>query len=251
MFEKLHIISLDVQHLSFTESLEAVTELAITRTSSFVCFANAHMIAEAYTDRHFAEQLKTASLVLADGKPLEWACRLLHKTKQERISGMDFLPRMLAVANEKKLSVFFYGAAPGVLKSVQKKIASDFPCIQFAGAISPPYRPMTDEETGKDIEQINSSGAQLVFVSLGCPKQEKWMAENIFRISAVLLGIGGALPVFAGLQTRAPRWMQSLALEWLFRLAQQPRRLFKRYFYTNSLFLLLLLREWLKKIFKR
>lgn len=251
MFERLHIISLDVQHAGFTESLNAVTGLAINRTSSFVCFANAHMIAEAYDDKHFAEQMKRAALVLADGKPLGWACRLLYKTKQERISGMDFLPRMLAVANEKKLSVFFYGSTPDVLISVQKKIASAFPSIHFAGAISPPFLPMTGEETRKDIEQINGTGAQLVFVSLGCPRQEKWMAENTDRINAVLLGIGGALPVFAALQKRAPRWMQALALEWLFRLAQQPRRLFKRYFYTNTLFMLLLMQAWMKKIFKR
>jgi N-acetylglucosaminyldiphosphoundecaprenol N-acetyl-beta-D-mannosaminyltransferase len=189
--------------------------------------------------------------VLADGKPLATACSLLHHKIQERISGMDFMPSILEIANERKMSVFFYGSAPAVLKALQEKINDRYPEVRFAGAISPPFRPATEEEVRENIDQINQSGAQLIFVALGCPRQEKWMADHFDKINGVLLGVGGAFPVMAGIQKRAPRWMQNLSLEWLYRLFQQPRRLFKRYLFTNTYFLLLLTREWMKRLVKK
>jgi N-acetylglucosaminyldiphosphoundecaprenol N-acetyl-beta-D-mannosaminyltransferase len=251
MFEKLPIISLSVHHLSFRQSLDAAVEWALKRQPSYVCFANAHMTIEAYKDKSFLAQLNNANLVLADGKPLATACRLLHHKKQERISGMDFMPSILEIANERKMSVFFYGSAPGVLKALQEKINDRYPDVHFAGAISPPFQPATEEEVRENIDQINQSGAQLIFVALGCPRQEKWMALNFDKINGVLLGVGGAFPVMAGIQKRAPRWMQNLSLEWLYRLFQQPRRLFKRYLVTNTYFLLLLTREWMKRLMKK
>lgn len=251
MFEKLKIISLSVHHISFSESLELVTEWALKKRSSSICFANVHMIIEVYKDRSFLEKVNNADLVLADGKPVAMACKILRHKKQERISGMDFTPRILEKINEKKLSVFIYGSTHDVIKAAREKIISFYPNIHFAGAISPPFRQLTAEEIKNDIEKIKLSGAHLVLVALGCPKQEKWMSENSGKINSVLLGIGGALPVFAGTQKRAPEWMQNLALEWLYRLIQQPRRLFTRYVYTNSCFIFLLGRDWIKTLFRK
>lgn len=251
MFEKLKIISLRVHHITFSTSLELVTEWALRRKPSYVCFANVHMTIEAHKDPSFLEKLDKADLVLADGKPIAIACKLLHHKKQERISGMDFTPRILEKANEKKLSVFVYGSTDDVIGSVKEKIAIAYPAVYFAGAISPPFRNLTDDEIKIDIEKINRSGAHIVFVALGCPKQEKWIAINSGKLNAVLLAIGAALPVLAGIEKRAPTWMQHLALEWLYRLIQQPRRLFSRYLYTNSRFLVLLCRDWIKSLFKK
>jgi N-acetylglucosaminyldiphosphoundecaprenol N-acetyl-beta-D-mannosaminyltransferase len=251
MFEKLKIVSLNVDHLSFCESLEKVTAWAIEKKSSYICFANVHMTIEAWKDKLFKEKVNNADLVLADGKPIAMACRILHHKKQERISGMDFIPRILEKVNERRLSVFIYGSTPDVINSSREKITSSYPNIHFAGAISPPFRQLAQNEIKNDIETINRSGAQIVLVALGCPKQEKWMAETSDKINSVLLGIGGALPVFADLEDRAPKWMQNLALEWLYRLIQQPGRLFKRYVYTNSYFLFLLGRAWIKTLFKK
>ncbi len=251
MFEKLKIISLRVHHITFSTSLELVTEWALRRKPSYVCFANVHMTIEAHKDPSFLEKLEKADLVLADGKPIAIACKLLHHKKQERISGMDFTPRILEKANEKKLSVFVYGSTDDVIGSVKEKIAIAYPAVYFAGAISPPFRNLTDDEIKIDIEKINRSGAHIVFVALGCPKQEKWIAINSGKLNAVLLAIGAALPVLAGIEKRAPTWMQHLALEWLYRLIQQPRRLFSRYLYTNSRFLVLLCRDWIKSLFKK
>jgi len=250
MFEKLKIVSLSVHHLGFNEGIELVTERALEKKPSYVCFANVHMVIEAYKNRSFLEMLSKADLVLADGKPIAIACKILHHKKQERICGMDFTPRILEKANEKKLSAFIYGSTTAVISSAREKIISSYPNIRFAGAISPPFRQLTEEEIKNDIEKINLSGADLVFVALGCPKQEKWMAENSNKINSVLLGIGAALKVFAGLEKRAPAWMQNLSLEWFYRLIQQPGRLFKRYVYTNSYFLFLLVRDWIKALLK-
>ena len=246
MVEKLKIVSLHINHLCFNESLEQVIQFALQKKPSYVCFANVHMTIEAYNDRSFLEKVNSADLVLTDGKPVALACKLLYHKNQDRICGMDFTPSILEKANEKKLSVFIYGSTTDVINSFKKKIARSYSNIHFAGSISPPFRPLTVEETKQDIERINRSNPNLVFVALGCPKQEIWMAENSGQINAALLGIGGALSVVAGLQKRAPKWMQNMALEWLYRVIQQPQRLFTRYFYTNSYFIFLLARHWAK-----
>jgi N-acetylglucosaminyldiphosphoundecaprenol N-acetyl-beta-D-mannosaminyltransferase len=126
-----------------------------------------------------------------------------------------------------------------------------YPNLHIRGLYSPPFRALTPEEEERTIERINSSGAKLLFVVLGCPKQEQWMASMAGRINAVMIGIGGALPVLIGMQKRAPKWMQRAGLEWLFRLLQEPRRLFKRYFVTNSVFLYLLSRELVTRTFTK
>ena len=251
MHDKLKIISLSVCRISFKESLEQVMRLALKKSPSYVCFANVHMVIEAYNDNSILYQVDNADLVLPDGKPLAIACGMLYGKKQERISGMDFIPLLLEKANKNKFSIFVYGSTDNVIKAFKKKINTNYPAIQFAGAISPPFRPLADDEIKNDIEKINRAGTHLVLVALGCPKQEKWMAENSSKINAVLLGIGGALPVIAGIQKRAPQWMQNMALEWFYRLIQQPGRLFTRYLYTNSYFLFLLSRDYIKRLFKR
>lgn len=247
MPEKFRIISLNINHVSFKESLEQVMRWGLSHTPSYVCFANVHMTIEAHNDDVFQQKVNNANLVLADGKPVAVAGKLLYGKKQERIAGMDFMPAILAKANEQQARVFFYGSTPEVLDALQKKINSDYTNIQLAGAIAPPFRPLADEELHQHISQINNSGAHVVMVSLGCPKQEKWMWANTNKINAVLLGVGGAFAVTAGLQKRSPVWMQRLGLEWLHRLLQEPARLFKRYFVTNTTFIWLLMKELVKQ----
>ena len=248
---RFQIISLAVDHIGFDESIERVEAMAIKKKPSYVCFANVHTTIEAYNNNLFLQQVNNADLVLTDGKPLAVACKILHRVNQERISGMDFTPAILKKANDKKLSVFIYGSTNAVIESMRNRISDNYPDLKIAGSISPPFRSLSNDEIEHDIDTINRSGTNLVLVSLGCPKQEKWMADHSSKINAVLLGIGAALPVAAGIQKRAPVWMQKMALEWVYRLFQQPKKLFKRYFYTNSYFILLFAREYIKKIFAR
>lgn len=240
MTNRSHIISLHVHNLSFQNSLDQITSWGLNNNKGFICFANSHMTVLAHKSPEFKRALTDALLILPDGKPLAIACNLLYKKKQERIAGMDFMPALLTEIGKHKATVFLYGSTNGVLDQLSAKIKTLYPAVTVVGKISPSFSNESDLETAEHIKVINASKAQFVLVALGCPKQEIWMAKNFRSLNAVLLGVGGAFPVLAGIQKRSPKVMQSLSLEWLFRLRQEPRRLFKRYLYTNISFIYLL-----------
>ena len=241
------VIGLDVSTISFQETLKLIIEKAKSKTSSYFCFANVHMTIEAHDNKSFQKNVNDADLVCADGMPLVKAVKWLKGKQIERVAGMDMMPELIKAASINKLSVFFFGTTNQILDKIVEKAKNDFPGINIAGTFSPPFKILSKEEKQEHIELINKSGAELVFVALGCPKQEKWMAENSKFINAPLLGVGGAFPVYVNLQKRAPLWIRNMSLEWLYRLLQDPKRLFKRYFYTNSKFILLLSKQILFK----
>lgn len=245
-----HIISLSITTGSYASFIDRILELAQKKQSSYVCVANVHMTIEAYWDSKFAEMVNKADLVTPDGMPLAKAMKLLYGIQQDRVAGMDLLPDLLKKAEEENLGVFFYGGTDEMLQKTKTFVQATYPTLIQQAYYSPPFRSLTDKEETEVIEMINSTGIHLVFVALGCPKQEKWMASMKGRINACMLGIGGALPVMIGMQKRAPMWMQRLSLEWLYRLFQEPKRLFKRYFVTNSLFLWLLFKAYITTKFK-
>ncbi len=239
------VVSLNLDIVTYDQALSRIVGWAKNRESQFVCFANVHMTIEAYRHPDFASQVNGASLVVADGVPLLGWLQTIRGVKQERIAGMDAFPDLIKLAAIHKLKVYFFGTTADMLKRIQEKIKELHPDLLIAGMFSPPFDKSLDNDAY--INQINASGADIVFVALGCPKQEKWMATNSKRIRAPLLGVGGAFPVFAGVAKRAPKFMQQLGLEWLFRFFQEPQRLFTRYLITNSLFLALAFREKLRQ----
>lgn len=235
------VVTLNIDLISYRDALSAILDWGERKQQGFVCFANVHMVIEAYRQPDFADQVNRASLVVADGVPLLGWLHSIAGVRQERIAGMDVFPDLLRMASERHLRVYFFGTTDDVLNRIRLQAEKEYPGLLIAGMYSPPFgRPLDDDLY---MEKINQSGANLVFVALGCPKQEKWMAANSHRIQATLLGVGGAFPVFAGMAARAPKIMQRLGLEWLFRLLQEPRRLFARYMVTNSIFLTLAFRE--------
>lgn len=209
------------------------------------------MLIEAYNDRNFARIVSNANIITPDGKPLAWALGILYGIKQVRVAGMDLFPDLLNAAAVHQLPVYFYGGTVSLLDKTLAHLRENYPKLQIAGSYSPPFRKLSPKEDEFVIDQINRSGASLVFVVLGCPKQEKWMAAMKGRINAVMVGIGGALPVLVGVHRRAPGWMQYAGLEWMFRLTQEPKRLFRRYSVTNSKFLYLILKEYIRVKFAR
>jgi len=237
------IITISISLGSYAEFIEEILTLAKTKISSYVCVANVHMLIETYKNKDFQRVVNGADIVTPDGLPVAHGLKFLYKIKQERVAGMDILPDLLRCSEEQNLSVYFYGGTQEMLNRTEKFCKQRFPALKIVGMTSPPFRELTETETKTIIHQINKAQPHFVFVALGCPKQEKWMAAMKGRISACMLGIGGALPVMIGLQKRAPVWMQKYGLEWFFRLLQEPRRLFRRYFVTNSIFLYLILRE--------
>lgn len=237
---------------SYSSFVHNIMALARQRVSANVCVANVHMFIEAYQDKELERVINNADIVTPDGKPLAWGLRLLLGIKQDRVAGMDLLPDLLQQLTAHQMPVYFYGGTSELLHATENYLQNTYPDLKIAGLYSPPFRKLTQGEENQVITDINLSGANVVFVVLGCPKQEKWMASMKGKIHAVMVGIGGALPVMAGLQKRAPAWMQNAGLEWFFRLMQEPGRLLKRYTITNSLFVYLLFKEYMAiRVFKK
>jgi N-acetylglucosaminyldiphosphoundecaprenol N-acetyl-beta-D-mannosaminyltransferase len=245
--KKKRIISLQVDLIKYQDALGQIVNLAKSKLPSYVCFANVHMTIEAYLDKNFSSQVNTATLVLTDGMPLVIALKLLYGDKQDRIAGMDALPSLMKLAETNQLKVFFFGSTSEQLSKIKKQAANDFPKLDVVGVFSPPFGRSLDDSNY--IDSMNRSNANLVFVALGCPKQEKWMAMHFRKINAVLVGVGGAFSVYAGDSVRAPAWMRNYSLEWAYRLFQEPRRMWKRYLITNTLFIYFLIKQLIQKKF--
>lgn len=238
--EKKKLFSINVSTGAYADFVAAIIDKAATGESNYACVANVHMLVEARRSKTYAQRVNDAAIVTPDGKPLTWAMKVLHGLEQPRVAGMDLMPDLLEKASDQSLPVFFYGGSEAMLTKTAEFLATNYPKLQVAGLHSPPFRQLSFKEEDVVIDKINRSGARLVFVVLGCPKQEIWMASMKGRIKAFMIGVGGAVPVMIGAQKRAPGWMQSSGLEWLYRLVQEPRRLFKRYAVTNSQFLWLM-----------
>jgi len=229
--------NMKVQTGSYDSFLHEMFSLSKRRVSSFVCFANVHMAVEVWRDQTFAKIISKATIVCPDGKPLALLAGWVTKKPQDRVAGMDIVPKLISGACEKDLRVFFVGPNEETIAAIKGKVAMEFDNNIIAGYYIPPYSADACAYNEQIVKEVNESDADFVFVSLGCPKQERWMFNHYQSISVPLLGVGGALPVYAGLQKRAPAWMQRYSLEWLYRLIQEPGRLLKRYFLTNAIFI--------------
>lgn len=237
-----YILGSFIDAVSWSEAEERVKKWSLDKQSRYVCICNVHVVVTAYSDLRLRQVVNVADMATPDGMPLAWVLRRCGHSGQERVNGPDFMLRLCAVARENGLPIYLYGSTPETLDSLKARLAKVFPGLMVAGTMSPPFRPLTLEEDEDVVREINGSGAGIVFVGLGCPKQELWMAEHKGRINAVMIGIGAAFDFHAGKVKRAPHWMRSNGLEWLYRLCREPRRLFRRYFVTNSIFLW----HWLK-----
>ena len=233
------VLGVFVDALRFDQALEKVALWAARRDSRYVCFCNAHVVVSLGREGcPPGSPLAAADLALPDGAPVAWMLRQSGFAGQERLGGPDFMWQYCALAEQRGESVFFYGSTPETLEALQLRLIEAFPRLKIADAVSPPFRPLTQAEDEEVVDYINATGAGVVFVGLGCPKQEAWMAAHRGRIQAVMLGVGAAFDYHAGTLKRAPEWMRRNGLEWLHRLASEPGRLWRRYLLTNTLFVL-------------
>ena len=237
--EKAQVISSMISRGTFDEMVNQILAYGKNHQSAYTCCANVHMVVEAFRDKELRDVVNNADMATPDGMPLAKAMKLNHGIEQERVAGMDLFPALLEKASKQGIKVFFYGDQDAILDQLEARVKEDFKGIQIAGRFSPPFRELAQSEKDDIVEMINGAGTQLLFVALGCPKQEKWMAEHRGIISASMIGVGNAFRAYLGIEKRAPMWMQKVAMEWFYRLVQNPKRLWKRYFVTNSLFLLL------------
>lgn len=240
MFDRLNeqVLGVPIDVISWDSALAQLSAWAGGHESRYVCICNVHSVVTASQDAAFGQAVSGADMATPDGAPVAWVMRRLGYVGQQRINGPDLMWRYCEQAQLRDESIFFYGSTEETLSALRMKLLAAFPNLKIAGAISPPFRMLTQQEDAAIVEQVNASGAGVVWVSLGCPKQELWMAAHRGRINAVMIGVGAAFDYHAGTIKRAPKWMQNGGLEWLHRLASEPRRLWKRYLVTNTLFVI-------------
>ena len=232
-----------MDHASYSDCIQLILSWVLGGESRYACIANVHTIMEAYDSVVFRRLVNNADLVTSDGMPLVWMMRAKGVKRQERVYGPTLMLKVIESAARENVPVGFYGSAPKVLESLVHRMQARYKGLKVAFSCSPDFRPMSPEEDASIIEKINQSGTRILFVGLGCPKQEYWMAEHRGRVNAVMIGVGAAFDFHSGVKPQAPAWMQRVGLEWLFRLAVEPRRLWKRYLYHNPRFMVLAVGE--------
>lgn len=236
-----HVFALStrVDKTSYEDAANTVVSWIGRQHWTYVCVANVHMVMEAYDSPEYSGIVNGASLVTADGMPLVWALRMRHGRECSRVYGPRLMLRLLDLCSEAGIPIGLYGGTAQALEQLQGVLRRGWPRLAVAYAYSPPFGDLTPENDAAVVDAVNASGARLLFVGLGCPKQERWMADHQGRVQAVLLGVGAAFDFLSHAKRQAPEWMQAAGLEWLFRLATEPRRLWRRYLYNNPRFVLL------------
>jgi N-acetylglucosaminyldiphosphoundecaprenol N-acetyl-beta-D-mannosaminyltransferase len=223
---------------------------AVSKPESFggyICVANVHMLTVAHENPRFKDVLVQANLTIPDGMPLVWTQKLKGHKDAERVCGPDLMLELCRLASDNHQAIFLLGGSPKTLELLAEKLKNQFPKLLIAGKHSPELLP---EEPSMDInliEQINHSGASILFVGLGCPKQEFWCATHAPHLKPISIGVGAAFDFHAGTKKRPPLWVQKSGLEWLYRLISEPKRLWKRYLVSNTKFLQLSLKDFWDK----
>ena len=242
----IRVLGTFIDALDWNETLDQITEWSINKSSRIVCLCNAHSSVTAISEPSLAAALSISDMVLPDGAPIAWMMRRKGYNKQSRIAGPDLMYKLCKNIENTDQSVFLFGSSNDTLVKLVHNLTSQLPYLNIRGSLSPSYGHWTQAEEQAYINAINESGAEIIFVGLGCPKQEIWMANNRHNICGVMLGVGAAFDFHAGTIERAPEVFQHLGLEWLHRLFTEPGRLWKRYLVTNTKFIYLSALELLK-----
>jgi N-acetylglucosaminyldiphosphoundecaprenol N-acetyl-beta-D-mannosaminyltransferase len=233
---RVDILGTPVDAVSWVEAVNCIFEWASRRESRAVCVCDVHSLTTARRNGAHAAAMANADLITPDGAPIAWMLRRKGHAHQERISGPDLMWTCCGKASKIGIGIFLYGGTPDTLRRLEERLRAQFPLLKIVGAVSPPFRALSAEEDASIVDVINQSGARIVWVGLGCPKQESWISAHRGRVNAVMVGVGAAFDFNAGVVKRAPLWMRRRGLEWLHRLFQDPRRLASRYVVGNSLF---------------
>lgn len=241
-----YILRTRVHQTNYTDAGQLILQAIQANNWGYVAIANVHMVMTGYWDQDFQAIINNALLTTPDGMPLVWGLKLFGLKNASRVYGPDLTLHCCAIAEQANLPIYFYGSRPETLAQLKQNLLTQFPQLQIVGMDAPPFRPLTEIEEKEAIAKITESGAKLIFVGLGCPKQERWMAQHTDQLPAILLGVGAAFDFHAGTISQAPRWLMNLGLEWLYRLVHEPKRLWQRYLLTNTSFVVLFLLQLLQ-----
>lgn len=206
-------------------------------SGDYMCVSNVHTTVTAWEDKDYCNIQNSSIMSIPDGGPLSSVGRKRGFQDMERTTGPNYMEEILKVSVEKGYSHYFYGSTEETLEKLYKVLKQDYPGLQIAGMYSPPFRELSEEEDEAIVNSINKTNPDFIWVGLGAPKQERWMSAHQGRVNGFMIGVGAAFDYFAGNIKRAPQWMQKCNLEWAYRLMQDPKRLFKRYWNTNTRFI--------------
>jgi N-acetylglucosaminyldiphosphoundecaprenol N-acetyl-beta-D-mannosaminyltransferase len=240
-----NVLTMRVDAISRKGAAEKVLQWIRKPRGRYVCVANVHMCMECFDEPAFGIVVNQADMVVADGRPLVWAKKLLGNRSASHVRGSDLMHDLFDTAEQRNITVGFYGSTDECLDGLKMYINDYFPKLKVAIDISPPFRPLEEKEDREHIDQINNSGVKILFIGLGCPKQELWMAAHLEKVNCVMVGVGAAFDFFSGQKKQAPVWMQRAGLEWIYRFGSEPRRLWKRYLTHNPRFVWYFLKQFL------
>ena len=238
-----NILGYSFSTLSFNDTINKIVDFGLKNKSAYVCVSNVHMLVTATKSNKFSRVLENADLAILDGMPLCWSYKFKYGYQPDRIAGRHLMHSLINASIENQLSIYLYGSEDHKLQKAKTYILQNYPGVRIAGMYAPPFRQLNPDEEIEVIKKINDSGANIVFVALGCPKQEVWMHKMKGKINATMLGIGIAIETLTKQQIPTPKWIENSGFEWLFRLVKEPKKLFKRYLITNTVFLRLLFIE--------
>ncbi len=238
---KCNIIGTDILVTNMAKTVELIEKNIEKLRGKYICVGNVHTTVMAHDDANYHTVQKEAAFVLPDGKPLSVYSQKHGFTEAERVTGPDLMLELFK--RENGLKHYFYGSTQETLDMLREKLKEQYPNLKIAGMVSPPFHELSEEEDAEAVRAINESGADVIWVGLGAPKQENWMYAHKDKVNGVMIGVGAGFDYHAGNIKRAPMWMQKMSLEWLYRLLQDPKRLFKRYLVTNTRYLYLIKKE--------
>jgi N-acetylglucosaminyldiphosphoundecaprenol N-acetyl-beta-D-mannosaminyltransferase len=241
---RVDVLGVGISAVDMTMAREEITRWIEAREPHYVCVTGVHGVMESQRDPELLTIHNSSGLTTPDGMPMVWAGRRAGAAWMSRVYGPDLMLSVLERAAERGWKSFLYGGKEGVPEMLAARLVERFPALEIAGMHAPPFRPITPAEDDEIVARINATGAELVWVGLSTPKQERWMAAHVGRLEApALLGVGAAFDFHAGRVQQAPPWMQERGLEWMYRLAKEPRRLWKRYLQNNPAFVARILRN--------
>lgn len=237
--ERVNVLGVGISVLNLRTAVAAIAEAVKNRAKGYICVTGVHGVMEAQQEPAFRRILNGAFLNTPDGMPMVWLGKSHGKSSMSRVYGPDLMHEVFTWSREAGCSHFFYGGRPGVAEELRRNMEAKYPGIVVRGCHSPPFRPLNAQEEAEFIALIDRLRPDIIWVGLSTPKQEKFMAEYLPKLNATLMiGVGAAFDFYAGRTRQAPRWIQRSGFEWLYRLSQEPRRLWKRYLKNNPLFVM-------------
>lgn len=238
------ILGVPVSRVTMNSAVDRLADWIKTKQTRYICASDVHSVMRAQDEASHMEALCKADMVLPDGTPLVWVSHLRGEHDIKRVPGPDFMLAAVERSAKEGWRHYFYGGADGVAGLLAQTLADNYPGINIAGTATPPFRPLTQQESEAALQHIRDAKPDIVWVGLGCPKQERWMFEHLSKLDGVVLvGVGAAFDFHTGRVSRAPLWMRSHGFEWLHRLASEPRRLWRRYLVQAPRFVFSSLKE--------